>query len=257
MNDMKYKLRDDLAINIDGEFESLFVEINTRPKNLIIGEVYRIPGTSEITSVDRYKTIISQVNDTNMDCIIATDQNFDFLKMDSHKNTAELFTAFTTAGLIPTITRPTRIKDTSQTLIDNIYTNLNKSLNIKSGIITCAISDHLPCILLAGKDHKPANVPLIIKCRPTDDTTLANIYKELENTNWDYLSNLSVNESWQSFHQKLNETINTFAPLKTIKISNSCKIKQPWMTSGLLKSSHTLNKLFRKSLGKRKLICII
>ena len=83
-------------------------------KILIIGEVYRLPGTSEITSVDRYKTIISQVNDTN--------QNFDFLKMDSHKNTAELFTAFTTAGLIPTITRPTTsIKDTSQTLIDNIY----------------------------------------------------------------------------------------------------------------------------------------
>ena len=93
---MKYKLRDDLAINIDGEFESLFVEINTPPKtkNLIIGEVYRIPGTREITSVDRYNTIISQVNDTNMDCIIATDQNFDFLKMDSRKNTAELFTDY-------------------------------------------------------------------------------------------------------------------------------------------------------------------
>ena len=32
------------------------------------------------------------------------------------------------------------------------------------------------------------------------------------NTNWDYVSNWSVNESWESFHQQLNETINTFAP---------------------------------------------
>ena len=80
MNDMKYKLRDDLAINIDGELESLLVEINTRPNNLIISEVYRIFGFSDITFVDRYKTILSQINDTNMDCIIATDQNVEFLK---------------------------------------------------------------------------------------------------------------------------------------------------------------------------------
>ena len=43
-----------------------------------------------------------------------------------------------------------------------------------------------------------------------------------------------------------------FAPIKTVKIPAKHIIKQPWMTSGILKSSHTLDKLYRKSIGRHK-----
>ena len=45
-------------------------------------------------------------------------------------------------GLFPMITRPTRLSDDSNTLIDNIFTNNLGKTHI-SGILTSPISDHL------------------------------------------------------------------------------------------------------------------
>ncbi len=45
-----FKLREDIAINIPGTFESIFVEITSNNFNGIIGEIYCVPNTSEINS---------------------------------------------------------------------------------------------------------------------------------------------------------------------------------------------------------------
>ena len=62
--------------------------------------------------------------------IVGTDQNFDYLKIDNHKNTEDLLNTFMSNGLIPTITKPTCITDTSATLIDNIYVSSNTNSKI-------------------------------------------------------------------------------------------------------------------------------
>ncbi len=51
-------------------------------------------------------------------------------------------------GLIPTITRPTRVTYNPATLIDNFYMKVNDSIRIKSRIIKRDISDHFPILLL-------------------------------------------------------------------------------------------------------------
>ena len=59
--------------------------------------------------------------------IIGTNQNLDYLKVNSHKNTQDLLCTFLNNGLVPTITLPTRIATTGntnktvRTLIDNLY----------------------------------------------------------------------------------------------------------------------------------------
>ena len=49
-------------------------------------------------------------------------------------------------SLLPLITRPTRITETSATLLDNFI--VNNPSNITSGILTVDVSDHLPIFLI-------------------------------------------------------------------------------------------------------------
>ena len=61
---------------------------------------------------------------------------------------------FTSEGLFPLISVPTRITDTTATLIDNIWTN-NLTSRIGTGSITVRVSDHLPIFAFVGgtKEH--------------------------------------------------------------------------------------------------------
>ena len=105
-----------MSILIGGEYETIFAEIKSQPHNILIGEIYRIPGTPEKLSIERYDATLSQMmKDKHMDILLATDQNFDFLKINQHSYTANLFDTFIAHGLIPTITRPIRIQHTSPT----------------------------------------------------------------------------------------------------------------------------------------------
>jgi hypothetical protein len=58
--DITFKIRDDIAIHVENEFESLIIEINTPNKKTIIGEIYRVPNTSENISIQRFESLISK-----------------------------------------------------------------------------------------------------------------------------------------------------------------------------------------------------
>ena len=44
---ISFKLREDITIFEEGLFESLFVEFTINDKSTVVGEMYRLPGTSE------------------------------------------------------------------------------------------------------------------------------------------------------------------------------------------------------------------
>ena len=52
--------------------------------------------------------------------IIGLDHNMDFLKSHVHVPTNDFIEEILTTGLLPTISRPTRITKSTATLIDNI-----------------------------------------------------------------------------------------------------------------------------------------
>ena len=55
-----------------------------------------------------------------------------------------------------------------------------------------------------------------------------------------------VDEQSEFLSKKIHEYINLCAPLKTVTISHKHVIREKWMTKGLLKSSHNLDKLRSK-----------
>ena len=157
--DFNYKERPDLSVNVDGEFESIFAEIKVKDgnHNLIIGEICRVPGTNETESIARFEEVITSISQTNNDVIIGTDQNFDYINVNTNTNVSNLLNLFISSGIVPSITRPTRITHTSATLIDNLYVKCHGYENISSGIITVDLSDHLPIIVCMGKNLKMLN----------------------------------------------------------------------------------------------------
>ena len=140
--DQTYRERPDLAIFKEGLIESVFIElVREGRKNDVIGVVYRPPGGN---LVEFNKEMANILNKTKNDsCYIMGDFNVDLLKLNKHVPTTEFMSEFTTAGFFPLISLPTRLTDSTATLIDNIWTN-NVSVQTRTGLITVRISDHLP-----------------------------------------------------------------------------------------------------------------
>ena len=67
--------------------------------------------------------------------------NADLIKVGMHAPTSEFLGGLTSRGFYPLVSLPTRITDTTATLIDNIFTN-NVDCQIASGLVM--VSDHLP-----------------------------------------------------------------------------------------------------------------
>ena len=102
---LKTIARKDLAVVKESFIECCFIEVVTGKnlRNILIGEIYRVPGTNE------------NFNMENNEIVIGTDQNFYYLKINSHINTSTLLETNLNNNLLPTILRPTRITHHSAT----------------------------------------------------------------------------------------------------------------------------------------------
>ena len=64
------------------------------------------------------------------------------------------------------------------------------------------------------------------------------------------LDKKDCNTAYNILVEKITETLDIHAPEKLVTISPKYIIREPWMTSGLLKSSMTCSKMYKKVLGK-------
>ena len=69
------------------------------------------------------------------------DYNINLLNFGTHTKTNEFIDDVISHGFLPYILKPTRVTDTSATLIDHIYSN-HTYTNQDSGIIVTDLSDH-------------------------------------------------------------------------------------------------------------------
>ena len=99
---------------------------------MLCGIVYRhLSGGVNI--FQDYMNIIHKIHRENKQCIILGDFDLDFLKFESHPPTDEFMTSLSTSSFKPCIStvQPTRIKNHSATLVDNIFlTPLNILLSV-------------------------------------------------------------------------------------------------------------------------------
>ena len=248
--ELKYICRKEISFFIEGKIESCFIEIKRNKGNgIVVGEVYRVPGTDDKLLYEAYSKLFLAIEKEKKDIIIGTDQNLDFLKINSHYGTNLLYELITSYGIIPSITKPTRITHSSATVIDNIYISGKLMTNYRAAVLEYDISDHLPCICLIENSSIIYKANNTCTYRDLRDKNVENFRQELKKIDITLILDLDCENAYKKFQYHVKRALDKSCPVKTIKIKKK-QINQPWMTRGLLKSSYTCNKLYRKTVGK-------
>ena len=192
---IKYKLRTDLCV-ANPNFESCFIEI----KNIVAGVVY-----CSHTSIDNFtndiEPIFKKLNSERKHLYIMGDFNIDLLKADVHRPTHEYLELLYSYSMLPTIYKPTRITESTASIIDNILTNNDEDIT-QSTILVTNDSDHFPTILSANLDLEipKSNTKKFIYKRISSDENISKLKQKLSDVNWqEKLDDNDVNENYDKF----------------------------------------------------------
>ena len=155
--------------------------------------------------------------------LICGDFNIDLLKCESHNTTQNFVDIIFGAGFYLLITKPSRITDTSATLIDNILTN-DLCRNNQSGLLINDISDHLP-VFVCSEQYVSRNKRAVYQYkRLLNGNSISQLYMSLINRDWSYVYQCKdVNESYSYFIDLFKTDFNCCCPVKRIKVKESKK----------------------------------
>ena len=170
------------------EFESVFIKLELRNGECVaLGSVYRPPNTDPKKFNEEYCVIISQIKKECQNVVIGLDHNMDFLKSNKHESTQDFINQNLELGMLPMVTRPTRITKTSATLIDNIIVSMNYIGRYNCNVLIDNISDHLPSILSLSGVTAHKKEPVLIKSRDLCKRNIDVLKRSLDNTNFERL----------------------------------------------------------------------
>ena len=112
-----------------GAFESIFIEIEIPTgKNILIGEIYKPPNCKFTDFTGMLHSTLDSPCLQNKYRFIMGDFNLNLLHYHDKPHCQEFLDAMISNALIPCITKPTRLADTTTTLIDNVFTNIHSRL---------------------------------------------------------------------------------------------------------------------------------
>jgi len=180
-------------------------------KNTIVSCIYRKPGTNIEDFVENIEKCIDPLKNKNL--YICGDLNIDLLKYDSHQPTKLFIHTIFSLGLLPLITKPTRITTFSETLIDNIFTNVLSTMHISGAFIT-DISDHLPIFSISNDSeyHRESSKTYIYK-RKLNESNLSKLNTSLENESWqNVFDSGNADDSYDEFIKVIMQKLNHCCP---------------------------------------------
>ena len=251
-DDINYKIRSDLT-KTDKEVEFLTIEIiNDSSKNFLVTCCYRPPEGKISNLVNQVEKVHKAANSKPI--IIAGDYNLNCLDYDSKTNIKEFYDQIMEFRMIPIINKPTRVTDTSFTLIDNFLTTVFFNTSLKKGIVKLSLSDHFPIVMSFDiPKSKERNRKVEVELRDINDVNKQNFFNDLMKTNWiDLVKELDPDKKYEFFIKTYSNLFDIHFPLKTVKIKKK-NLMNPWMSKGMKKSSKMKQKLYIKYLKDSKL----
>ena len=215
--------------------------------NYIISCIYRPHGKQENVGIfDNILTdILSKDTFSKNKVILLGDFNIDLLNYMNHRPTGNFLSSMQAQNFFEVISRPTRFPPNPThrpSLIDHIYCNFTPTCI--SGILTGPIADHLPTFIVLPA-VKPKVNPCKIQFRIFDEHSKQKFTRALCNVSWEeVLNDNCVNKNFDKFQNILYLIYNQHFHIKT-KVLNKPNESSPWITSGIIKSTKTKNKLYK------------
>ena len=243
---LRSRERPDLKIPTE-ILEHVVVELKTDKRNILVVSGYRPPNTNVRKFLREYQELLHTLcKHKDHELIIGLDHNLDLLQCHQHSQTNEFLELNLKKNLLPSISKPTRITNKTATLIDNIMLSTKLQYQMESQIIINDMSDHLPCLVTLKNQNKCIKGGKTIISRNLNDKTIAKIKDDIGSIDWpQLLTDDSVDNNFNIFHQKLMDTIEHHAPETEKRISARNIIRDPWITRGLLNSLKKQQRLYK------------
>ena len=188
--------------------------------------------------------MLNDLDKEKKEIIILGDLNVDYLKQDNEP----IKQSFQLNGFSQLIKLPTRITETTATLIDVIQTN--KECNISYNVVIPAdLSDHdlTGCV---RKMHNIKYQPKATRCRNYRSYDVDFINNDLLNKDWNPIYQAtSPNTALKYFISIIKETLDQYAPFVTKQIKGK---PSPWISKNLSKEMNTRDQLLRKARKTKK-----
>ena len=202
-------------------FESIFVECIISGKPIVIGMCYRRPGTPINCFQNELSRVIELIKGN---CILMGDFNLNMLNYDRDINVKNYSNLMTEYSYIPVITKPTRVKLNSISLLDQIWVNFEQAKPYQSKIILSDITDHFPVLFHYSLPNTSHNKKVITFRKRGENCD--NLFKtNLENsTIHEVLLENDAESAFNIFNDKIYELYYESYPLIVKNVSlNSLK----------------------------------
>ena len=194
-----------------------------------------------IVSLEKYRLNIN----------LAGDYNLNLLKINNDELCNEFFDLITSHSLLPQITLPTRLSQTSGTLIDNILCKAHISIKpTTAGILLNKLSDHQPCFIILDIACCGCNNPKFIRKYVQLESVIDNINSDIRSSglddNIDTGMTADPNIGYSIIHDVIEKTKKTHMTSKLVKYNKYKHKQSKWITRGLLRSLRFRDNLYKK-----------
>ena len=116
-NSFQFGERADLAINVRDVIEYQFVELTSKPNSTIIGIIYRPLSDKLDLFKECLAELLQKIDLLNKECYLMRDFNLDFLKIDGKQHIKDFINQMFSSIFYPLISRPTRITNSTATIM--------------------------------------------------------------------------------------------------------------------------------------------
>jgi len=256
--DIVYKLFSESNLPIHDSYERLFVTLpQEKGPDLLVGAIYRPPGLSLIDFNDNFAQLMSALDGNRRNIILLGDYNIDMLKINTHRPTMDFLNSLFSYFITPIINCPTRVTEDTMTLIDNVLTNMYDMVH-EPTVLLSDISDHFPILLWLDIKGVSPEIGLPRKSISINEANVSAFCNSLKEMDWEGSRQaVDNNDTTLAYDLFINDYTTLYN--KAFMVSNSRKTsntpRKPWMTTGLLRSCKTKNKLYtRYKNSPRKII---
>ena len=199
--------------------------------------------------------LMLKLSKENKNVFLMGDFNADLIKANSDTPISHYFDCLTSYLFTPHITLPTRISrnynndNSTQTLIDNIFSNSLNPMDGISGNLTLAISDHLAQFLIIPSHTNKQVHNFEVYKRNTKNFDRENFVLDLLEIKWKDVIQIrrkDPNFSFHEFETKLFSIIDKYMPLRKLSKKEIKQQSKPWITAGIRNSIKRRDKMYKK-----------
>ena len=241
---LEFVKRNDLCY-FDDCIECVSIEIDrlvfSTKRNVVVSVIYRPPNTDTRHFNEKLCALLECISSEKKLCYLIGDYNINILNYGNHSATDEFVDMLYSHAFLPLINRPTRITQTSATIIDNIFTNnIDERECGQNGILVTDISDHFPIFHIGHNTQVIESDETYIISRNYSNVNKLSFQQALSEIDWSEIYMISdAQPAFTWFYSRFIKLFDKHFPKRTIKCRYNTR--KPWLTPALKESIRIKN----------------